>query len=169
MKKRILTTFLAGILCFSLFTLAGCSINSGVVELYDSSVTIEFDNWHITSRPCFLITIKAFYKNATFECIADGSKFRDNYETGTEKIIVQSGEAFMWIPFDPRETGVCYIDIIKKQGENIVGYSIIKIVKNDRTGEDIPKVIKSKKLLKIGRQYITEDFVKMLIDKAKQY
>ena len=160
MKKRILTTFLAGILCFSLFTLAGCSVNSGVVELYDSSVTIEFDNWRFTSGASNnLITIKTSKKNIVFECsLVDGVLFL--HGEGSKKISVMAGETFLYAPFNPSEKEFEYIVVIKKENENNIGYALIWVKYTGVSLNFQPKVIKNVKFL----TPVAENTLYLLID-----
>ena len=167
--KKLVTTFLAGILCLALFLPMGCETNpevaKGVIESDDNNVTIEFDSWYFTSgAPNNGITFKCTNKETVFECYAAQGRF--NWQPELKAITINADETFYWND-DVSVSGELqefYIDVIKKNDENIVGYAVIGIDYVNHS-EYSPKVIKNVKFLSSG---ITEETVNTLIENAKK-
>ena len=156
---------LTGVFCLALFIPAGCSVNSGDVELYDSSVTVKFEIWFATSGvENNRITFECSNKNISFECYAEQGEF--NWRSGLKAIKVNANETFYWNDHNmpaSKEIHRYYIDVIKRENEKIAGYAVIGI---DYLNDAIysPCVVKNVKFL----APVSEQTVNALIAKTKK-
>ena len=170
MKSR--TIAIIGILMImGIMVFGGC--NGKLVEV-DAEI-VELSTWHFTSGvPNNLITVNHSEANAIFEISVDKGTFWVYEEQRyLQTVTVNNGETIYWHEFDTDggwlKVEIAYANIIAKVDDNIVGYAVIKIFKNDSNWFSA-EVLKSVVFPKVNDQYqkVTIKQIETKIAEAKK-
>lgn len=153
------------VLLVIIFSLTACgNADKEITELSVEDL-LELRTWQFTSGvPNNLIAFKSPKDGMTFDCTTDKGNF---YQKG-KAVTAKPGDSVSWQPEDGAERA--YVDIVLKNGDDILGYSVIEISKNAGDGSYSANIaIFSLFLTASGEpQKITESEVAALIEAAKK-
>lgn len=125
-----------------------------------------------TGVSLFDITLLHLDNNIVFDCIAsNGTLYYLSQPVGAS-VSISAGAKISWRPMEsgnPVEIQKAYIEVILKNGDNLVGYAVIAFTQTEIPYSHTAKVLDAALYLSIDGvfQDITEDYIKIAIEQAK--
>ncbi len=156
------------ILILGLVAMCGC--NDKIVEKNEEIV--ELNSWFFTSGiPNNAIKLKHPEENVKFELKADNGVF---WIVDTQEYLqmatVNNGDTVYWhLADNDKQFEITYVDIIAKIDDNVVGYAVVKIFKDNNSSDYEAELLKSVVFPRVGGEYqqVTQDQVDERIQTAK--
>lgn len=182
MKKKLIVL---GLLFVIVFAFTACDLDNGLVsnktnveattgdggEVFIETSTdgmIELHSWFITSGvPSNAIILKHTSKTAVFECFVDQGSWTNR---GSAKVFVKAENTIYWFHSN-YDIEQAFVEIILREDENIIGYAVIGIVKQNTSTGRLYKanILKAAFIPKIDGEYqnITDEQIKVAIENSK--
>ena len=156
--KKFLTAIITAMLVLTAVLAAGCSEKAA-----PDMVTLE--TWFFTSGvPNNLITVTDKREDAVYICTTEKGDFwsRADY---CKQVTLSAGETVTWQPIrNAAEIELDFVDIIVKENDEIVGYAVIKITRQDGLSYSA-EVLKASYFSAPVTQEYAEGVIKKVIDK----